>query len=67
ISRGKDRPERLPERFGKANISRPDGTLIWVHAASVGESVSALSLARLLFEKQPDIVILITSGTVTSA
>ena len=67
ISKGKERRDRLPERYGKASDRRPDGKLVWFHAASVGEAVSALSLARTLFDKQPDIHVLITSGTITSA
>lgn len=39
-------PDRLGERFGKATQPRPAGKLIWLHAASVGELVSVLDLAR---------------------
>lgn len=37
---------RLHERFGHASLPRPDGRLIWINAASVGEVASALDLAR---------------------
>jgi 3-deoxy-D-manno-octulosonic-acid transferase len=65
--KGKEQRDRIAERYGKASVKRPDGKLIWFHAASVGEAVSALALARTIFDKHPDIHILITSGTLTSA
>ena len=69
--RGKEDPMRLGERYGKAGLPRPQGRLYWLHAASVGESVSALVLAASLLKESADekgnVTILITSGTVTSA
>jgi len=65
--RGKEDTSRLEERFGKASKPRPDGMLLWLHGASVGETVSSLALARALLKQEPDCTILITSGTVTSA
>lgn len=64
---GKEDPARLAERRGVASIARPAGTLIWLHAASVGESLVALSLADGLIEADPARTVLITSGTRTSA
>ncbi|MFT6346931.1 MAG: 3-deoxy-D-manno-octulosonic-acid transferase [Myxococcota bacterium] len=63
----KEDPLRFPERFGYSKIKRPEGFLIWIHAASVGESKSALTLAKGLLDKNPQNKILITSGTITSA
>lgn len=63
----KEDPKRFAERFGYSEISRPEGFLVWLHAASVGESKSALTFANSLLEKYSSINILITSGTVTSA
>ncbi|WP_171235558.1 3-deoxy-D-manno-octulosonic acid transferase [Ruegeria sp. HKCCA6837] len=66
--RAADVPEnRQRERLGYASLPRPSGRLIWFHAASVGESLSVLSLINRLAERLPDAAFLITSGTPTSA
>lgn len=65
--RGKEDPRRMPERFGHASQPRPQGRLIWLHAASVGEVQSMLTLVRQLLAAQPHTHLLITTGTVTSA
>lgn len=65
--RGKEDPARLGERFGYASASRPDGRLIWLHAASVGESLSLLPVLDRLRFRLPEATILVTTGTVTSA
>ena len=65
--RGKEDPSRIAERRGIASAPRPEGPLIWLHAASVGEAQSALALIGRLLEMRPDINMLVTSGTVTSA
>ena len=64
--RGKERLSRLPERFGYASLPRPVGKLIWLHAASVGEAQSVLTLARSLLTRDAGLHLLITTGTVTS-
>ncbi|WP_146344742.1 3-deoxy-D-manno-octulosonic acid transferase [Phaeobacter marinintestinus] len=60
-------PERMQERLGNASLPRPPGQLIWFHAASVGESLSVLSLIKRLGDRVPGAQFLITSGTPTSA
>src|SRR5690606_23586571 len=46
---------------------RPDGLLYWVHAASVGEAQSALILIDALLKDNPDLTVMVTTGTLTSA
>ncbi|WP_291735225.1 3-deoxy-D-manno-octulosonic acid transferase [Leisingera sp. F5] len=58
---------RVRERLGHASLPRPAGRLIWFHAASVGESLSVLTLIKRMGEQAPDAEFLITSGTPTSA
>lgn len=64
--RGKEDPLRAGERMGIPGRRRPDGKLIWIHAASVGESQSMLAVVNALLERT-DAHILVTTGTVTSA
>ena len=66
-ARGKEHPERYRERMGQPRRDRPDGALIWLHAASVGEAQSALPLIGRLLARLPAAHIMVTSGTVTSA
>ncbi len=64
-ARGKEDRARMGERLGIASIPRPEGRLVWIHGASVGESLAALPLIEKLLAE--DIRVLVTSGTVTSA
>ena len=66
-ARGKEDRARQGERLGIARRRRPDGPLVWLHGASVGESISALPLINRILEVRPDLNILVTTGTVTSA
>jgi len=65
--RGKEDASRLGERFGYASIKRPEGPLIWIHAASVGEATSVLLFIQKIRERAVHMHILVTTGTVTSA
>lgn len=64
---GKEDASRLPERLARATTPRPEGPLVWLHGVSVGESLSLLPLVDALRARRPDISVLVTSGTVTSA
>jgi 3-deoxy-D-manno-octulosonic-acid transferase len=66
VKRGKEDPARLGERNGQASRPRPDGTLIWIHGASVGESLAALPLVSALL-RRPARTVLVTTGTRSSA
>lgn len=65
--KGKEDRQRFMERLGFSKIQRPQGKLIWFHAASVGESLSILPLIENLLEEHKELNILVTTGTVTSA
>ena len=67
VKAGKEDPARLPERMGRPALPRPAGPLIWLHAASVGESQSALTLIHALLAAYPGLRVLVTTGTRTSA
>ena len=64
---GREDAARFGERHGIPSRPRPDGFVIWFHAASVGESMSMLRLVDRLLAERRDLVILVTTGTVTSA
>lgn len=67
VKRGKEDGSRIGERRGYASLPRPDGALIWFHAASIGESLSILLLIEGLLEARADLHVLVTTGTLTSA
>ncbi|MEZ5931375.1 MAG: 3-deoxy-D-manno-octulosonic acid transferase [Alphaproteobacteria bacterium] len=67
VRRGKEQEERLGERLGQTGMVRPEGPLVWIHAASVGESLLALPLIEALLAERPALHVLMTTGTVTSA
>lgn len=63
--RGKEDTARIGERLGYATVKRPTGPLVWIHGASVGETMSALPLVSAFLRQDRNV--LVTSGTVTSA
>lgn len=64
-SRGHEEPARIRERHGHASAARPSGDLVWVHAASVGETNAVAGLVRRL--RAFGHPILFTTVTVTGA
>jgi len=64
---GKEDPDRRHERLGRPEIQRPEGRLIWLHGASVGESLVLATLIDQLAARDPELEFLVTTGTVTSA
>ena len=65
--RGKEEANRVDERRGMPSIERPQGPLVWIHAASIGEAQSVLVLVERILRTSPELNILMTTGTVTSA
>lgn len=66
-TRGKEDPDRRGERLGHASAPRPEGKLVWIHAASVGEAISGQILIDRLLAAHAGLQILLTTGTVSSA
>lgn len=66
-AKGREDKARLRERLGRASLKRPQGHMIWVHAASVGETLSVLPLLEDILASRPAQSILLTTGTRTSA
>ncbi len=62
VRHGKEVAARLPERRGIDAAARPPGLLLWVHAASVGETASILPVLAAL---PATLSVLLTTATVT--
>ncbi|WP_345096878.1 lipid IV(A) 3-deoxy-D-manno-octulosonic acid transferase [Bartonella acomydis] len=63
--RGKEERGRQKERLGKSRIARPKKPLIWLHAASVGETLALIPLIDYILSLK--ISVLLTTCTVTSS
>ena len=64
-SKGKEDRARRSERYGRPSRDRPAGPVIWVHAASVGETIAVVPLIQSILGYGVNVVL--TTGTVTSA
>ena len=67
IIKAKDNWISFKQRLGFACKKRLAGKLLWIHAASVGESMVAITLIRALAALYPKYNFLVTTGTLSSA
>ncbi len=67
LKKGKENKARFCERLGSPKMPRPEGKLVWMHGASVGECLSMMPLINKLLAMDEKLHIMVTSGTVTSA
>ncbi|PSL20156.1 3-deoxy-D-manno-octulosonic acid transferase [Shimia abyssi] len=61
VKSGKDDPVRSQEKLGLTDLSRPKGTLIWLHAVGLGEVLALRPLITEMRRQRPDLQFLITS------
>lgn len=64
---GKDNIRSIAQRLVITSHKKSQGRLIWLHAASVGESTSAKTIIQQLSDKHTNIKFLLTTGTLSSA
>ncbi len=67
IKQKKEIKERINERYGKSSVARKNGEIVWIHAASIGESLSILPVVNELKKNNRIDQILVTTGTTSSA
>lgn len=67
VRKGKEDPDRLHQRVARNLPDHPSGPVVWLHAASVGESLILLELGKRIQAARPNVFLLFTSQTLTSA
>jgi 3-deoxy-D-manno-octulosonic-acid transferase len=64
IKRGREEAAMGAERWGRASLPRPKtGKLVWIHAASVGETLAIFDLVEQLLAEDDELHILVTTFT----
>lgn len=66
LKKGLEHQTRYLERYGISDQERPKGELIWLHGASVGESLSILPLIEKMTAQKPNAYFLITTTTLAA-
>lgn len=64
VFKGREEREHFHERLGHTDIKRPEGKLVWLHGASIGEVMSLQPVLRQLRNRAPTLTLLLTTGTV---
>ena len=67
LSDGKETKGRTNERYGKTQIKNTSNKLVWIHAASVGESLSIIPIVKEMIKDKYFDTILVTTGTTSSS
>jgi 3-deoxy-D-manno-octulosonic-acid transferase len=67
LYKNKEEKGRLQERFGLYSTEKTDKPTIWLHGASVGETLSLRPIIAFLKENYPNHLLLVTTGTKTAA
>ncbi|KAB1221237.1 putative 3-deoxy-D-manno-octulosonic acid transferase, mitochondrial [Morella rubra] len=64
--RGREHPHRWTERLGRPSLPRPPGPLLWFHAVSLGEGMTAIPVIKQCIKQSPDLNILMTTTTLSA-
>ncbi|MEM6618149.1 MAG: glycosyltransferase N-terminal domain-containing protein [Pseudomonadota bacterium] len=60
--RGAISDDEAKNRLGRATVARPNGRLIWLHAASLGELSAVRPLLSHIAQTRPDLRVLVTTN-----
>ncbi len=67
LARGKEDALRWTEKLGQPSASRPDGSVVWLHAVGLGEVLALRGLIAAMAGQRPDLHFLVTSTARSSA